>query len=70
MKWLTWSQVAQPPPLPPATEEVAKKPTYITVTLKAWVEVLQADSGHTASLKVQVYKVVIVAPYEREAIVG
>lgn len=43
MKWLTWSQVAHAPPPPPASREVADKPTYIPVTLKASTETFEAD---------------------------
>lgn len=58
-------------PLPPlAPKEVGTKLAYITVTLKASAEFLKVDLGHVTSSKMQVYKDVMIAPYNREAIVG
>lgn len=55
---------------PPTPKEVVEKPTYISITLNASKEVLEADLGHVANSKIQVNRAITIAPSYKEVVVS
>lgn len=68
MKWLTSSQVAQAPPWIP--KKVVEEPTNIPITTKTLKQALGVDSDDMTCQKKQVKRIVLIAPYYREAVTG
>lgn len=69
-EWLIWSEVIQAVFPPPTPNEVAEKLAYIPVTLKVPIETPKTNSGHVASSRIHVNRVVMIAPYYEEAVLG